>query len=628
MKLSAYLAVWLLLAIAPGASAELLKSKKGACGCLVAPRADHLFEDVRQNCPEVAGAPELLACVPEAMRANYVLVYETGSPQCASPDSPRLVMFSDDGRSMISFPGKHGAPGCDSSSVEFVSFDSKEKRYSPAKMVFDEKGKPHFHTQPSEETGKCTQCHDKDFHPNWASYPMWPGAYGSNHSRIIPGTPEAKSYQAFVAKAARDPLYSQLKPVPSMKPGQPYSTNGEDLLGENNAKLNMAIIRRNSERLVRKMKESPGYDQLKYRLLSGLLSMLKPELKSCQPFDATDLKDIVGSVSEDFRNERMLVNRRLKLQSEPPPKTFKKSGKGYMSREETEYRLHSLPPPEYYPTRAELEADPTKFNELGKDKFIRNTSVLILMARKLGITDTDDFFNRPASSRYDGSRKAFSVDRTGDFDQHLGTFLAQALLADIAKDEAAAPPTSLRASRYPYSSYNNPDRPGLEDELCLRFAADPEKSIALARNSYGSEECRNGIREFPESQGLLQAPSICEKLRRSDEAGPCVADSANPLAEPNQKVVDKGLSAVQNVGNPLVACAGCHDGTHAPIPKFPFGDPKALTYELQNAGSDLKDRVMKQLLGGKMPPGSKAPNDETNKAVQKYLDERLKSSNY
>ncbi|MBI3555968.1 MAG: hypothetical protein HY074_06880 [Deltaproteobacteria bacterium] len=616
--------------ITTSAAGDYLKQKAGVCGCAVSPRADHLFEDVRQFCPEVSGAPELMACMPASMRANYVLMYDTGSPQCASADSPRLVLFSEDGKSMVSFPGKHGAPGCDAASVEFISFDSKEKRYSPAKIIFDGKNQAHFHVSPSDETGKCTQCHDKDFHPNWSSYPFWPGSYGSNHSRIVPGTPEAGYYKQFAAKAAKDPLYSQLQPVPSLKQGQPFSFNAESPPGEKSAKLNMAITRRNAERLVRKLKESPGYDRLKYRLLSGLLNALKPELKSCQPFDEGEINEARIAVSEDFRAERAVVNGKLKNQSEAPPKKFKREGNGrYASAEENAYALYALQPPDRYPTRTEVEADPAKAALLKTDKFVRNSAVLLLMTQKLGISDTDDFFNRPSSTRFDGGKKVFSIDRTNDFDTHLGPFLAQALLADIAQDEAVLMSSPLRAGRYPFSSYIDPDRPGLEDEVCLRYDYEStgdkpinvEKSIQEARRVYGTEECRNGIREFPANQGAMQAPSICEKLRRADTLGPCPGVDDKPLGSDPQDSVDKGLAAAQNVGNPMLACASCHDGSHPPIPKFPFGDPKALSYELNAPGSNLKDRIMKQVNGNKMPPGGGLKTTKEKTAIEKYLSE-------
>ena len=581
------------------ALAGLLKQKKGSCGCSLLPRADHVFEDVQQYCPEISGGPELMACLPASMRKNYVLMYDTGSPQCASADSPRLVLFSDDGRSMVSFPGKHGAPGCDSSSVEFVGFNSKNKRYEPAKLIFDKQGKPHFHSSPSEETGKCTQCHDNDFHPNWSAYPAWPGAYGGNHSRIKLGTVEAKNFALFIAKAGKDPIYSQLVPVPSQK--GPYSMTVDTTSGELNGKLNMAIVRRNSERIARKFKETAGYDRLKYRLLSGLLAGLNPSLKGCQPFDPGEMKEMMVAVSGDFRAERELNRTRM----ENPGKN----------------QAWALPDPDYYPPRAELESGNSKKREtIEKDRFVTNAVLMKLMAQKLGITDTDDFYNRPSSTRYSGGKKLFSIDRTADFDQHLGGLLAKALLADISQDESK----TFARERYPYSSYFDPVHGGVEENICARYDdADLEKSTAMARGYYGDEECRNGIREYPEQEGVAQAPSICEKLRRSEGSNHCPIDSDTPLSPGSKETVAVGLSAALNAGNPLVSCAGCHDGTHAGIPKFPFGDPKALGAELREPGSNLKHRIMKQLLAGKMPPGSAVPQKADHKLIeQKALENR------
>src|SRR5262249_11687355 len=80
----------------------------------------------------VDSVAELVPLLPEELRRNFTFVYDSRSPFKASitPERPRVILFTDDTRLVITFIGDETQPGADL--LETMSFDAEQ-----AKFVFN-----------------------------------------------------------------------------------------------------------------------------------------------------------------------------------------------------------------------------------------------------------------------------------------------------------------------------------------------------------------------------------------------------------------------------------------------------------------------------------------------------------
>ena len=98
-----------------------------------APLTDASFQTLLRNDP-TTGRPvdtvqALLPLLPRALRANFTLVYDSRSPfkDQITPAAPRVILFTDDARFILTFIGDPSAPGHDL--VETMSFDDDTAQF-------------------------------------------------------------------------------------------------------------------------------------------------------------------------------------------------------------------------------------------------------------------------------------------------------------------------------------------------------------------------------------------------------------------------------------------------------------------------------------------------------------------
>ena len=268
---------------------------------LVAPAsADEPFTEARlqellQRNPQT-GAPvdsisELVPLLPRELRENFTFVYDSRSPfrTGISPEYPRVILFTNDARLVLTFIGDERQPGYDL--LETMSFDYERAKFELHAYMLPAAERRAW--RPSPQEAQCSRCHGADARPIFDSYPLWPGYYGSvqdtfPHDRI--GQKEARSFAAFQANAAKTGVYKDLI-YPSGSPVSPYLDprlfkDNTVTLDPNlfaylpNARLGMALTELNRQRIYRKLASGDGFAANEKRILSKLLE--------CRPAEAPD----------------------------------------------------------------------------------------------------------------------------------------------------------------------------------------------------------------------------------------------------------------------------------------------------------------------------------------------------
>ena len=292
---------------------------------LVAPAsADEPFTEARlqellQRNPQT-GAPvdsisELVPLLPRELRENFTFVYDSRSPfrSGISPEYPRVILFTNDARLVLTFIGDERQPGYDL--LETMSFDYESAKFELHAYMLPAAERRAW--RPSPQEAQCSRCHGADARPIFDSYPLWPGYYGSvqdtfPHDRI--GQKEARSFAAFQANAAKTGVYKDLI-YPSGSPVSPYLDprlfkDNTVTLDPNlfaylpNARLGMALTELNRQRIYRKLASGDGFAANEKRILSKLLE--------CRPAEAPDRASL-RAIAEALQAENADRLKRLGL---------------------------------------------------------------------------------------------------------------------------------------------------------------------------------------------------------------------------------------------------------------------------------------------------------------------------
>src|SRR5689334_6829228 len=159
----------------------------------------------------VDSVSELVPLLPEELRRNFALVYDSRSPFKASitPERPRVILFTDDARLVMTFIGDDTQPGADL--LETMSFDDAQAKFVMNAYLLPAAERRAW--RPSAADAKCERCHGADPRTIFDSYPHWPGFYGSvqdTFPRDRVGEKERKNYASFIAGAAKTGVYKDL----------------------------------------------------------------------------------------------------------------------------------------------------------------------------------------------------------------------------------------------------------------------------------------------------------------------------------------------------------------------------------------------------------------------------------
>ncbi|MEO6950737.1 MAG: hypothetical protein ABI321_02910 [Polyangia bacterium] len=225
-------------------------------------------------------AVDLVPLLPDELRQNFTFVYASRSPFAASitPSQPRVILFSNDARFVMTFIGSPTAPGHDV--LEVLAFDDATHRFVPSVRTLNGA------TGPAKDATTCARCHGADTRPIFDSYPLWPGFYGSVEDTFAIGVPssarELADYTAFLGTSAQHGVYAQLRWVQGSRTS-PYlpprtlssrvvAASANELVYQPNTRLGMALGELNRKRIFRKLSASARFRDNEPGLLAMLLA--------------------------------------------------------------------------------------------------------------------------------------------------------------------------------------------------------------------------------------------------------------------------------------------------------------------------------------------------------------------
>lgn len=235
---------------------------------------------------------ELIPLLPEELRQNFTFVYDSRSPfrESISPDFPRVILFTKDGKFLLTFTGDPAKNGY--GLLETMQFDQGSARFRLRAKALPA-AKARGGAAPVSRT--CLRCHGQDPRPIFDSYPLWPGFYGSAEDSFPPGIAAAREeearYRHFLSAQARrgvykDLLYVQGSPVspyydPKLLRPEAQEADPTTLYFMPNERLGIALTELNRQRIFRKLRGSATFRRREAELLRELLdcgpSAVEPE---------------------------------------------------------------------------------------------------------------------------------------------------------------------------------------------------------------------------------------------------------------------------------------------------------------------------------------------------------------
>jgi hypothetical protein len=150
---------------------------------------------------------DLLKPLVDTMGFQAVYAYKSRSAQGASFQNPRVILRNGPTNKraaaefIVTFNGDPTHRGYNS--LEVMQYNRSNHEFELYELKF-----PLSNVSPQMNPPKCLACHGQDPRPNWDSYPIWPGFYGSEEDRL--GSAEIEAWKAFTAKSGLHPRYRVL----------------------------------------------------------------------------------------------------------------------------------------------------------------------------------------------------------------------------------------------------------------------------------------------------------------------------------------------------------------------------------------------------------------------------------
>ena len=242
--------------------------------------SDALLRLVREK--RITSVERLLEFVPLTLLSRYALVFDSRSLQGASFRDPRVILFGQDGKLVLTFNGNPDHRGYDA--IEMMAFDSREKRFEFREIIFPGKHDPSGQVRVSEPNPeKCAACHGNPARPVWDAQPSWPGVYGQTY-RAPPTREELAGLATFLENQATHPRYRALRNTNVFSdrnvlyPSAKFLYDGVEKEPPN-AILSTLLDEMNLQSVVHEVVSSPRFPAYQYALLAALSA-------ACAPLDA------------------------------------------------------------------------------------------------------------------------------------------------------------------------------------------------------------------------------------------------------------------------------------------------------------------------------------------------------
>ncbi len=228
-----------------------------------APAGEFAFESLSQVIAEqhVGSVEELIAALPEDLRAHYSLIFSSRSLQDASLEHPRAVLFGSSAQLILTFNGDPSQHGFEA--VETMEFDSHANRFIFREITFSSDK-----TQPAARISgpnpaRCVACHDHPARPIWDVPPAWPGVYGERYGAGL-SSMELRGFRRFLAIQATHPRYRHLLGAAALADRDTYVSgsraayNGVSVEPPN-ARLSARLATFNVRSILSELAAQPGF---------------------------------------------------------------------------------------------------------------------------------------------------------------------------------------------------------------------------------------------------------------------------------------------------------------------------------------------------------------------------------
>lgn len=244
----------------------------------------------------------LLDCLPKAFRAKYVMMFKSNSLQFASYKFPRIIMWDPKGAFVLAHSGDPSQFGYNN--LEMMEFDRETARFKFHEVSFAENSGPRFDDNPVS----CRDCHKPDLRPNWEVYNIWRGAYFGHDFHTKADSPEGRGYEDFIANGMGQGTYRHLVPHKVHFDGSTHSDFSERL-----REIGIYFAGWNRIRLLRIMKESPGFQEMRFATLGILLgcdpkSLIPDQISRMFPRSPADFYSETRSFAQ-WENDRRRKSR-------------------------------------------------------------------------------------------------------------------------------------------------------------------------------------------------------------------------------------------------------------------------------------------------------------------------------
>lgn len=213
---------------------------------------------------DIRSVEQLLPRLPKEFQKNYVLMKDSVSNQGATPENPRVIVFSNDAKLILAFTGD-SEKAKDYSNLEIIQFREKTNSFEFRKVEFDKDKVANISEKNPE---RCLKCHQKDPRPNWENYRFWPGAYGEKDDSLSPT--EEKQLTSFFVDALKHPRYQHLTNLKESFQMELDYTNVKRTKGHHNIEFGRRVAQLNFRRIARLIRDLPNYEKIKYAVIGML----------------------------------------------------------------------------------------------------------------------------------------------------------------------------------------------------------------------------------------------------------------------------------------------------------------------------------------------------------------------
>jgi len=200
---------------------------------------------------------EVLKNLPDQLKENIVIGFSSDAEKVVkeyvSPKNPRIIMYTDDGRLLLSVVSDPASPLYNSLQVIRVT---QEETWIPENITI-RKGVSKI-TRPR----KCLTCHHKG-RPNWDTYNRWRNFWGSYHKPVGDEAYKHLSEEEVTAYKEASQVYDDNPRLADLKPEKLKSYNELSIrtLLDRNLKATQVMHKANLAIIFNEIKNSPNFNK-------------------------------------------------------------------------------------------------------------------------------------------------------------------------------------------------------------------------------------------------------------------------------------------------------------------------------------------------------------------------------